>query len=278
MTRTPSTAASRGFLDALIRRFGRGSPIADLEKLAEGLLSGRGEASGVALAHDILDGYAGLDPEARLAFLALLDAKLRRRCAAARPRPIDTYRGRTIATRCARRCTLPPSRAGRNCSAASTSRPAARGAGAHARGPARLPLATSRDLAAVDADFVASVLVVVQPRLPGAAALSTGRRRPASSKRSSATRRCTRSRSWDDLRRRLEPPDRRCFAFFHPALVDEPLIFVEVALTEASRAPSRRCSPPTASRSPPTARRHRGVLFDLQLPARACAASPSAIS
>ncbi|MDD9707661.1 malonyl-CoA decarboxylase [Seohaeicola sp. SP36] len=37
--------------------------------------------------------------------------------------------------------------------------------------------------------------------------------------------------SWDDLRRRLEPPDRRCFAFFHPAMPDDPLIFVEVALT-----------------------------------------------
>ncbi|SFR52231.1 malonyl-CoA decarboxylase [Litoreibacter janthinus] len=37
---------------------------------------------------------------------------------------------------------------------------------------------------------------------------------------------------WDDLRRRLYPPDRRCFAFFHPAMPDEPLIFVEVALTE----------------------------------------------
>ena len=38
-------------------------------------------------------------------------------------------------------------------------------------------------------------------------------------------------RGWDDLRRRLEF-DRRCFAFFHPALPDEPLIFVEVALTD----------------------------------------------
>ncbi|MCA1284253.1 malonyl-CoA decarboxylase [Salipiger bermudensis] len=38
--------------------------------------------------------------------------------------------------------------------------------------------------------------------------------------------------SWDDLRRRLEPEDRRCFAFFHPAMPDEPLIFVEVALTK----------------------------------------------
>jgi malonyl-CoA decarboxylase len=37
--------------------------------------------------------------------------------------------------------------------------------------------------------------------------------------------------SWDDLRRRLKPADRRCFAFFHPAMPSEPLIFVEVALT-----------------------------------------------
>ncbi len=36
---------------------------------------------------------------------------------------------------------------------------------------------------------------------------------------------------WDDLRRRLAP-DRRCFAFFHPALPGEPLIFVEVALVK----------------------------------------------
>lgn len=39
-------------------------------------------------------------------------------------------------------------------------------------------------------------------------------------------------RGWADMRRRLET-DRRCFAFFHPALPDEPLIFVEVALVEA---------------------------------------------
>jgi malonyl-CoA decarboxylase len=35
---------------------------------------------------------------------------------------------------------------------------------------------------------------------------------------------------WDDLRRRLAS-DRRCFAFFHPALANEPLIFIEIALT-----------------------------------------------
>jgi len=36
-------------------------------------------------------------------------------------------------------------------------------------------------------------------------------------------------RSWDDLKNRLDS-DRRCFAFFHPRMPDEPLIFVEVAL------------------------------------------------
>jgi len=44
-------------------------------------------------------------------------------------------------------------------------------------------------------------------------------------------------KSWDDLRSRLAPDDRRCFAFFHPSMEDEPLIFVEVALT--SEIPGR---------------------------------------
>jgi len=36
--------------------------------------------------------------------------------------------------------------------------------------------------------------------------------------------------SWDDLRARLAPLDRQCFAFFHPLIPNDPLIFVEVAL------------------------------------------------
>lgn len=40
---------------------------------------------------------------------------------------------------------------------------------------------------------------------------------------------------WKDLRRRLEG-DRRCFAFFHPALPHEPLIFIEIALTRGMAA------------------------------------------
>lgn len=40
---------------------------------------------------------------------------------------------------------------------------------------------------------------------------------------------------WQDLRRRLEA-DRRCFAFFHPQLPEEPIIFIEVALTHGMSA------------------------------------------
>ena len=38
--------------------------------------------------------------------------------------------------------------------------------------------------------------------------------------------------SWSELRWRLQPSDRYCYGFFHPSMEDEPLVFVEVALTD----------------------------------------------
>ena len=75
-------------------------------------------------------------------------------------------------------------------------------------------------------------------------------------------------RDWDDLRRRIDLPDRRCYAFFHPALVDEPLIFVEVALTR--EIPGRdRADPLRQARGRRAGAGHYGgVLLDHQLPAR----------
>ncbi|MEW6706568.1 MAG: malonyl-CoA decarboxylase [Pseudomonadota bacterium] len=55
---------------------------------------------------------------------------------------------------------------------------------------------------------------------------------------------------WDDLRRRLQP-DRRCFAFFHPQLPEEPLIFVEVALLPAMPAAIAPLIDKTAEPLPP---------------------------
>ena len=54
---------------------------------------------------------------------------------------------------------------------------------------------------------------------------------------------------WNDLRRRLQP-DRRCFAFMHPVLAGEPLIFVEVALLKdvpTAIAPLLDSPPPEAA-------------------------------
>jgi len=38
--------------------------------------------------------------------------------------------------------------------------------------------------------------------------------------------------SWSELRSRLQPSDRYCYGFFHPSMEDEPLVFVEIALTD----------------------------------------------
>ena len=73
---------------------------------------------------------------------------------------------------------------------------------------------------------------------------------------------------WEDLRRRLEPPDRRLYAFFHPALDDEPLIFVEVALTTAI---PDAIQPLLASERTAARACHRDdgrLLFDLERAAR----------
>lgn len=62
-------------------------------------------------------------------------------------------------------------------------------------------------------------------------------------------------KGWDDLRRRLDPSDRRCFAFFHPSLVDEPLIFVEVALSRETPAAISEVladTPKVMAKGPPT--------------------------
>ena len=57
---------------------------------------------------------------------------------------------------------------------------------------------------------------------------------------------------WDDLRRRLAD-DRRCFGFFHPALPEEPLIFVEVALTRQVAAEIAPLIDPQAAETDPYA-------------------------
>ena len=82
---------------------------------------------------------------------------------------------------------------------------------------------------------------------------------------------------WDDLQRRVQPSDRRCFAFFHPSMIDEPLIFVEVALTreipgsiQGLLAEERETLPVGEART--------AVFYSISNCQPACAACRSAIS
>jgi len=67
--------------------------------------------------------------------------------------------------------------------------------------------------------------------------------------------------NWSDLRRRLAP-DRRCFAFFHPALEAEPLIFIEVALGRELAASIQPILDPEASASDPAKATH-AIFFSI---------------
>jgi len=219
----------RSLIDRGRDRRGHGAQASDdLVELCEALLSGRGEASGVALAGEILSRYAELTTGPRIAFFEALaqqfgpdHARLSSAAAAWQQNPSDE-----IATEVHRaseprrqellhRLNLAPG-----------------GTAALVRMREKLLDAVHRreDLAAVDSAFVhlfASwfnrgflVLRRIDWSSP-AIVLEKIIRYEA----------VHRIRGWDDLRRRIDPPDRRCYAFFHPALIDEPLIFVEVALT-----------------------------------------------
>ena len=208
----------------------RSSAPAGLVELCEELLSGRGEASGVALAREILARYAELDHRPAHRLLRGAGQALRPRPQPASMPPIAAWMQRRPTTCRRRSCIAPPSRGGRNCSAASTWRPAA---------PPRWcacasSCSTPWRIATISPPSTTISSICSRPGSTAASwccAASTGRRRRVILEKIIRYEAVHEIQDWDDLRRRIDPPDRRCYAFFHPALVDEPLIFVEVALT-----------------------------------------------
>jgi malonyl-CoA decarboxylase len=199
----------------------------DLEALCRDLLSGRGEASGVALARQILDLYASLAVEQRLDFFRLLahdfdpdQQQLRSAWASydqapnpgslqALLRAVEPPRQELF-----RRLNLAP-------------------------GGTRALVGMREDL--IEHGYSDPDLVSVEDDLVHLLSSWFNRgflvmQRITWSTPADILERIIRYEAvhaiqgWDDLRRRVQPPDRRFYAFFHPALVDEPLIFVEVAL------------------------------------------------
>src|SRR5512144_1712272 len=224
------TISERG--RAFLARDRRGEASArseNLVELCEDLLSGRGEASGVALAREILGRYAELTTGPRIAFFEALAQRfgadpdrMQQTIAAWQEKSSDDTAAQVHAAseprrqELFRRLNLAPS-----------------GTALLVRMRKQLlnVLEHRDDLGPVDDDFVHLftswfnrgflVLRRIDWSTP-AIVLEKIIRYEAVHEID----------DWEDLRRRIDPPDRRCYAFFHPALVDEPLIFVEVALTD----------------------------------------------
>ncbi len=201
---------------------------ASIVEQCEELLTGRGEASGVALAQEILAEYAGLTTGPRIAFFEALAtvfghdrARIDRAIAdwrqsptpdnaaelhqASEPRRLELFRRLNLA-------------------------PGGTAALVRMREQLLDAMAHRDELSVVDNDFIhlfsswfnRGFLVLRRIDWSTSAAILEKIIRYEA---------VHEIRDWADLRRRIDPPDRRCYAFFHPALVDEPLIFVEVALT-----------------------------------------------
>jgi malonyl-CoA decarboxylase len=201
----------------------------DVAALFEALLSGRGEASGVALATEILCVWQKLDTDGRRAFLTTLaerfgpdQAKL--------DRTIESYRAEPSAKTI---MNLHKAAEPRRQEVIRRLNLAPHGTEALVRIREELArhLKSHPDLEALDADFAHLFSswfnrgFLVLRRIDWTT--------PANILEKIIRYEAVHTiRDWDDLRRRLEPSDRRCFAFFHPQLLDEPLIFVQVALAK----------------------------------------------
>ncbi|KAB2917835.1 MAG: malonyl-CoA decarboxylase [Hyphomicrobiaceae bacterium] len=224
-----NTIAEQG-RQLLPRSLGGGEPKDDITELADALVSVRGEASGVAIAREILNRYRALSDEERRSFLEFLAETLQ-------PDPNGV-------TRAAKAYLANPSEANVAALQRAVESPRqeffrrlnlAPGATAEIVAMRRDIMAGAAEdaaLARVDADlmhllsswFNRGFLVLRRIDWQTPAAIL---------EKIIAYEAVHEIRGWDDLRRRLDPADRRCFAFFHPSLIDEPLIFVEVALTNA---------------------------------------------
>ena len=219
----------RALIDRTRDRRGSTARSDSLIELCEQLLSGRGEASGVARAREILIRYSELTTGPRIAFFEALATRFghdHRRIQAAvsawQAEPTDDAVAELHLAAEPRRQEL-----FRRLNLA----PGGTAALVAMREQLMDTLVHRGDLEAVDADFVHLftswfnrgflVLRRIDWGMP-AIVLEKIIRYEA----------VHQIHDWEDLRRRIDPADRRCYAFFHPALVDEPLIFVEVALTD----------------------------------------------
>ncbi len=201
-----------------------------IEELSQALLTSRGEASGVALGRQILDKYRQLEDDAKLAFFKFLAVNFvpeSKSVSEAASRYLFDPGEESLRT-LVRAVESPKQEYFRRLNLA----PGATANIVALRADLLRLVGENRDLKPLDRDiehllsswFNRGFLVMrlIDWNTPAAIL-----------EKIIAYEAVHEIKGWRDLRRRLEPRDRRCFGFFHPSLVDEPLIFVEVALTDS---------------------------------------------
>jgi malonyl-CoA decarboxylase len=217
----------------LLRRAGSPDAKQDasgLVELCEALLSGRGEATGTAMAREVLDLYHNLDEAGRLSFFETLAHKFgpdREKLAQAietwRAQPTDDdasdlhFASEPRRQELIRRLNRAPG--------GTSELVAMRADLLDVKDSHKDLVALDRDVAHLLSSWFNRGFLVLR---------RIGWSTPANILEQIIRYEAVHEiRDWDDLRRRIDPAGRRCYAFFHPALVDAPLIFVEVALTES---------------------------------------------
>ena len=212
----------------MARKHGTPAPAADLPGMCDALYSGLGEASGVVLAADILAAYGALSHEQRVAFFRDLAErygpdrdKVRALLVKLNADPDDDDTAALLhqaseprRQELIRRLNMAPG----GTAAIVAMRADLLGA-----------IKDHPELAVLDADFVHLLASWFNPGFLVLRRIDWSTPAAILEKiiHHEAVHEIT---DWDDLRRRIDPGDRRLYAFFHPVLVDEPLIFVEVAL------------------------------------------------
>lgn len=199
-----------------------------IEELSEALMSSSGEVSGMSLAHQILDHYAALDDAGKGTFFKYLADKM----------GIDPEAVRTTLEafeldpgKSTYRAFLAASEARRQELARRLNQvPGATGQLVEMRKDLLRLSRSAPELSVIDLDFRhlltswfnRGFLVLRRINWESPAEIL---------EKIIAYEAVHEIGSWDELRLRVQPEDRRCFAFFHPTMPNEPLIFVEVALT-----------------------------------------------
>ncbi|NYT43889.1 malonyl-CoA decarboxylase [Alcaligenaceae bacterium] len=205
-----------------------GHEVLDLGSIGEALLSRRGEASGTMLAQRLLDNFEQSTPEAQLEFFL----KLVKKFAADTEKlqnAIDRYQGTPSGEALLRLHNAAEPRRQELIRRLNYS-----SGGTHRLIKMREVLlgfvGDHPEFASVDADFLHLFMSWFNPGFLEMRPMDWST--PANILERLIKYEAVHAiQDWDDLRNRLDPVDRRCFGFFHPQLAEEPLIFVEVALS-----------------------------------------------